>query len=188
MNLAFLKKISRAERKALKEISEEALLDVFGDKKYLLVVRHKAAEVLVQKSPPLVAPLLQLLNSAIDLDSNTAAEIGQTRLRNSIAILSGIGKLEVYDGLTKFLNRLLLLENTELKDLFLTWTVFSLTYIGSALNTSSSISIMKETIPNLKIRWDETQYLENLVNYFDKFDEHEGIKEILTNDLTENNA
>ena len=58
-------------------------------------------------------------------------------------------------GLQNILNRLLLLENTELKDLFLTWTVFSLTYIGIALNTESSISIMKEAIPYLEIRWEE---------------------------------
>lgn len=175
-----LPKENEARREeALKEILEEALLDVFEDKKYHLGVRHKAAELLVQKSPPIIVPLFDLLNSAIDPDSDIISKIGKRPLRESIAILSGIENLEVYDGLTKYLKRLLLLENTELKDSFLTWTVFSLTYIGIALDTDSSISLMKKAIPYLEIRWIETQNIIDLARYFDKFDEPEGIKDIL---------
>ena len=157
-------------------------MDVFGDKKYHLGVRHKAAELLAQKSaqksPPIVVPLFDLLNSAIEPNSDIISKIGKGPLRNSIEILSGIENLEVYDRLTKYLNRLLLLENTELKDSFLTWTVFSLTYIGIALDTDSSISLMKEAIPYFEIRRDVTQNIEDLARYFDTFEEHEGIKEI----------
>ena len=176
--LGFPRENEARREEALKEILEEALLDVFGDKKYHLGVRHKAAEILVQKSPPIVAPLFGLLNSAIDPDSDIISKIGKSPLRSSIAILSGIENLEVYDWLIKYLNRLMLLENTELKDVFLTWTVFSLTYIGIALDTDSSISIMKTAIPDLEIRGDVTQNIEDLVRYFDKFEEPEGIKEI----------
>ena len=44
---------------------------------------------------------------------------------------------------------------------------------------------MREVIPNLLISNEDSHNLENLVNYFDKFHEHEGIKEILTNGLTD---
>lgn len=76
--LGFPRENEARREKALLDLSEEALLDVFDDKKYLLAVRHKASEVLAQKSSSLVEPLLQLLNSAIDFDSNTTAEIGQS--------------------------------------------------------------------------------------------------------------
>lgn len=163
---------------ALKEILEETLLDVFGDKKYHSGIRHKAAKVLAQKLPPVVDPLFSQLNSAIDPESDIISKIGKGTLRDSIAILRGIGNLEVYDWLTKYLNRLLLLENIELKDSFLTFTFFSLLYVGNALDTGNSISKMKEAIPHLKIQEIKTQNIEDLARYFDKFGEYEGIKEI----------
>ena len=177
--LGFPRENEARREKALLDLSEEALLDVFDDKKYLLAVRHKAAEVLAQKSPSLVEPLLQLLNSAIDLDSNATAEIGRRSLRNSISVLSGVETPETYEGLTKFLNRLLT-ENPEHKDAYLTWTVFSLAYVGIKLNKSESASILRRTIPYLDVRSDEDQALKNLARLFDIFNEPTGIKEILT--------
>ena len=58
--LGYPKENEARREETLKELSEETLLDVFGDKKYLLAVRHKAAEIMTQKSPPLVGPLLEL--------------------------------------------------------------------------------------------------------------------------------
>ena len=75
--LGYPKENEERREVALKELSEETLLDVFGDNRYLIAVRHKAAEVLASKSPPFISPLLELLNSAIDPDSNSAAEIGR---------------------------------------------------------------------------------------------------------------
>ena len=181
--LGFPRENEARREKALLDLSEEALLDVFDDKKYLLAVRHKAAEVLAQKSPPLVEPLLQLLNSAIDLDSNTTAEIGRRSLRNSISVLRGVETPETYEGLTKFLNRLLT-ENPEHKDAYLTWTVFSLAYVSIKLNKSESASILRRTIPYLDVRSDEDQALKNLARLFDIFNEPAGIKEILTEHVT----
>ena len=43
--LGYPKENEERREVALKELSEETLLDVFGEKKYLLAVRHKAAEV-----------------------------------------------------------------------------------------------------------------------------------------------
>ena len=127
--LGYPKENEERREVALKELSEGTLLDVFGDNRYLIAVRHKAAEILASKSPPFISPLLELLNSAIDPDSNSAAEIGQRHLRDSVGLLVKIKTPETYEGLTKFLNRLLA-EDTEHKDLFLTWTVFSLAYVG----------------------------------------------------------
>ena len=127
-----------------------------------LQLRHKAAEVLADsKSPPLVSPLLELLNSAIDPDSDITTEIEQNRLRNFVAFLVKIETPETYEGLTKFLNRLLT-ENPKHKDLFLTWTVFSLAYVSIELNKRESVSILKRTIPFLDVRLDEDQALKNL--------------------------
>ena len=176
--LGYPKENEERREVALKELSEETLLDVFGEKKYLLAVRHKAAEVLASKSPPLISPLLELLNSAIDPDSDITTEIGQNRLRNSVSLLVEIETPETYEGLTKFLNRLLT-ENPKHKDLFLTWTVFSLAYVSIKLNKRESASILRRTIPYLDVRSDEDQALKNLVRLFDIFNEPTGIKEIL---------
>ena len=182
--LGYPKENEERREVALKELSEETLLDVFGEKKYLLAVRHKAAEVLASKSPPLVSPLLELLNSAIDPDSDITTEIEQNRLRNFVAFLVKIETPETYEGLTKFLNRLLT-ENPKHKDLFLTWTVFSLAYVSIKLNKRESASILRRTIPYLDVRLDEDQALKNLARHFDIFNEPTGIKEILTNGLTD---
>ena len=182
--LGYPKENEERREVALKELSEETLLDVFGEKKYLLAVRHKAAEVLASKSPPLVSPLLELLNSAIDPDSDITTEIEQNRLRNFVAFLVKIETPETYEGLTKFLNRLLT-ENPKHKDLFLTWTVFSLAYVSIKLNKRESASILRRTIPYLDVRLDEDQALKNLARHFDIFNEPTGIKEILTHHVAD---
>lgn len=182
--LGFPKENEERREVALKELSEETLLDVFGDRKYLPGVRHKSAEVLASKSPPLVSPLLEVLNSAIDPDSNSFTKIGQWRLRDSVALLARIEIQEVYDGLTQFLNRLLT-ENPEHKDIFLTWTVFSLAYVSSGLNKGDSVSLLKTAIPHLDDRSNQDQALKKLATLFDIFNEPTSIKEILTNGLTD---
>ena len=181
--LGYPKENEARREETLKELSEETLLDVFGDKKYLLAVRHKAAEIMTQKSPPLVGPLLELLNSAIDPDSDIVAEIEQNRLRNSAAVLGRIETPETYEGLTKFLNRLLT-ENPKHKDLFLKWTVFSLAYLSIKLNNRESAFILRRSIPYLDVKIQDDQALKDLAEYFHRFNELEGIKEILTNGLT----
>ena len=175
--LGYPKENKARREEALKEISEEALLDVFSDEKYLLAVRHKAAEVLAQKSPPLVAPLLQLLNIAIDPDSNTTAEIGRRPLRNSVSLLGKIETRETYEALTKFLSRLLT-ENPKHKDLFLTDTAFYLFWIGLKLNIDDSVSVLRLAIPHLQVGQSDLKTLQNFAKYFDIFNNPEGIKEI----------
>ena len=103
------------------------------------------------------------------------------------AIVNFIGQTqmqEAYQELEKFLDRLLT-NNPEYKKLFLTGTIFSLAHLGIELDIKDSIDMLREVIPDLKeIEQDEIELI-TLAKYFDKFKEHEGIKEILTNGLTE---
>lgn len=165
----------------VKALPEGGLLDLIADKTRGLNFRYKAAEVLfVRKNPKLVSPVLELLNlvvdSKVEWDKNLESE---HHLRRLINFLGHLHTQETYEGLTKFLDRLLT-EDTELKDLLLTWTVFSLVYVSSELNNGDSVSLLKTAIPYLNVELDEDQALNNLASYFDRFNESEGIKEILT--------
>ena len=58
--------------------------------------------------------------------------------------------------------------------------MFSLAYVSSALSKGDSVSIIRKTISDLDVSSYEEQALKNLVEHFDRFNEPEGIKEILT--------
>ena len=168
----------------VKALREEVLLDVFKDRKYdLLAIRHQAAQVLAaRKSTRLVPPTLEFLNSVVDSDSDIDFETEHT-LRGFVGLLGQIYTQETYQGLTKFLNRLLT-ENPKHKDLFLTNSVFSLMSVGFKLNIGDSVSVLRMAIPHLQVGQGEHQALKNLARHFDIFNEPEGIKEILTNHVT----
>ena len=167
-------------------LPESALLDIFNDETYHLGFRCWAAEVLASKeSTLLVSPLLDFLNSVVDSDEYNEIYASTKRdLRRLVSFLSVIPTQETYEGLKTFLNRLLT-ENPRHKDLFLTWTVFSLAYVSCELGKRDSVSMIRKTIPDLDISSRDEDALKNLVEYFDKFQEPEGIKEILENGLTE---
>ncbi|MCG9131610.1 hypothetical protein J5I95_08015 [Candidatus Poribacteria bacterium] len=162
------------------KVTEEALLDLFNDNTRHISVRGKAIKVLAdRKSTKFIFPVLEFLNST--LDSDTYKDAGfetQLELKKLVNYLGMIHTQESYDGLTIFLDRLLL-EDTEMEDVYITWTVFSLASAGSALNIGSSVSKMREAIPYLEARFDDKQAFQNLAGYFDKFNEPGGIKEIL---------
>lgn len=173
-------------REQLTALPNEALLDVFTDKTRYLVLRWKAAEVLAsKKSPQLVSPMLEFLNSAVDSEQYKEANY-ETRnyLHDLVSFLGHVHIPESYEGLKKFLNRLLT-EDPEHKDLFLTWTVYMLAHVGNELDRGDSVSILKEAIPHLEVKFDEDQCLVDLVEHFDRFDTPEGIQEILRGDLTD---
>ena len=121
-------------REQLTALPNESLLDVFTDKTRYLVLRWKAAEVLAdKKSPRLVSPLLEFLNSAVDSEQYKEVNY-ETRnyLHDLVSFVGHIHTPESYEGLKKFLNRLLT-ENPEHKDLFLTWTVYMLAHVGNEI-------------------------------------------------------
>ena len=173
-------KVRREE--ALKELREEPLLKIFANEEYHIAIRHRAAEVLAKKSPPLVAPALQLLNSTLDSDVDIDSEASH-RLRSYLGVLAYVHTQETYQGLTDFLIRLLT-ENPRHKDLFLTWTVFSLAWVSIKLNIGDSVPILKMAIPHLQVGSQDHQALQNLARQFDIFNDPAGIKEILVNHVT----
>ena len=171
----------RLYSETVKALPDGGLLDLIGDKTRGLDFRYKAAEVLfVRKNPKLVSLVLELLNSVVDSEVNwDDSDDLEWRSRRLINFLGQLHTQETYEGLTTFINRLLI-EDSKYKDLFLTWTVFSLAYVSSALNKRESASILRRTIPYLDVRSDEDQALKNLVRLFEIFNEPTGIKEILT--------
>jgi uncharacterized membrane-anchored protein YhcB (DUF1043 family) len=168
----------------IEALREETLLQVFEDNNYDLEIIHKAAEVLsARKFPGLVSPMLNLLNSFADSDSDIDYFRDGYQLIDCVIFLGRIETPEVHQALKRFLYHLLT-DNPKHKDLFLTRTVFVLANISVKLGIGDSVSIMRKAIPYLKnIETGNLQSLSELTEYFDIFNEPEGIKEILTNHL-----
>ena len=171
-----------------RSLSEQTVLDVIYHKTYPIYVRIRAAEIFKKRNPVQSLPvLLEMVNSFLDTDIYKDEDIDTIwHLRDLVPLFKDIHNDKTYRGLSKLLGRVVKLkEDTDLKKAYLNWILFSLAYVGDALNTESAISRMREALPNLLISNEDSHNLENLVNYFDKFDEHEGIKDILTNGLTD---
>ena len=172
---------------SIKVLREEVLLQILGDKRYDLAVRHKAGEVLAaRRSSRLVSPTLELLNSV--LDSNLDIDYfyidyfyTEHRLGSFVNFLGYIYTPEAYQGLTRFLNRLLT-EDPKHKDLFLMKTVFSLAWVSIKLDNRDSVSILRKAMSHFQHPGHKD--LSALVEYFDRLNEPEGIKEILINHAT----
>ena len=162
-------------------LPEEAILQVLSDKTRDLQLRHRAAEVLAnRKSERLASPVLELLNSFID-DSNIPFGM-EGWVSDFVNFVGQMRTEEAYQGLKKFLNRLLN-DDTGLKNMLLTQTAVSLAYVSTALNKRDSISMLKKAIVNLNVFSHEDQALKDLAAYFDQFDEPEGIKRVLSNSI-----
>ena len=164
---------------AIKALSDEILLEVFSDKTRDLGIRWKAADVLVARnSTQLISPVITSLNNIADSDLEKRTFGERFRLPSEFwGKLNGINNKETYQELKNFLN-LLITDNPKSKDIFLTWTVILLVQVSSELDRSDSVSMITETIPDLDNYSFEGNDLKSLVEYFNKFQEHEGIKEI----------
>lgn len=173
-------------RKQTALIPEEALLQVLGDETRYLQLRFRAADVLAyRKSPLLVASLLELIHSIIDADDleYDHYEINTWGYR-LIKLLGQIHTQTSYQGLKEFLNRLLT-EDSTYKTLLLTTTVFTLAGVSVELNKADSVSMIRESIPDLEVPSYDEDAIIKFAEYFDKFKDPEGIKKILTNILTD---
>ena len=165
----------------IKGLREEALLDVFGDKGRIQEIRYKAIEVLIaRESPQSVPPILVILNSVVDSSTEFYSQTEST-LRNFIIFLGQIHTPEAYQGLRKFLNRLLA-ESPKHKDSFFIVTVLAFGEAAVALNMRDSVSELRLALPHLKHPGHED--LSILVEYFDRLNEPESIKYILNKHLT----
>ena len=127
-----------------------------------------------------------MVNSFLDIDVFKDAYFDLDYFDDLLPLFKDIRNEKTYRGLSKLLARVQKLnDDTDIKKVYLNWIVFSLAYIGDALNTDRAMPKMREALPNLLISdHEDSNNLENLVNYFHRFDEHEGIKEILENGLT----
>ncbi len=165
----------------IKGLREEALLDVFGDKGRIQEIRYKAIEVLIaRESPQSVPPILEILNSVVDSSTEFYSQTEST-LRNFIIFLGQLHTPEAYQGLRKFLNRLLA-ESPKHKDSFFIVTVLAFGEAAVALNMRDSVSELRLALPHLKHPGHED--LSVLVKYFDRLNEPESIKYILTKHVT----
>ena len=134
----------------VKELSEDALLDVLDDGTRNPFTRIRALEILTRrKSPRLVSPALEFLNSTLDLHQDNFPSLHSAHhLETVVKFLGLTPRQETYEGLTKFLNRLLR-EPAELKHLLLAETVSSIAWISHELNKEDWRSLLKTSISHL---------------------------------------
>ena len=166
-------------------LGKEVVLEImgFGDETRPLATSGEDTEGSGdRKFAQLAAPALAYLYSMADL--NLDSERDRYTRYYLLRLVNCVGRIytdEAYHGLTKLLNRLLR-ENLNLKHLLLTQTVFSLAEVSVGLDREDSVSILKAAVPQLQ---DPDHNLGVLVGYFDRFNEPDGIKDILTNGLTD---
>ena len=158
----------------------EVLLEVFEDKTRRHAIRDKAAEVLADRNySPLVSPILEYLNDAVDSDLNldpeweTPTDIGHYVIRQ-IRFVEEICTDEAHQGLKQLLNRLIKKEPQQM-NLFLSSTVYSFAKISVDLNIRESAAILKSAVSLLH---DPDHNLRVLAEYFDELNAPVGIKEI----------
>ena len=178
----------------VRSLSEQTIIDVIYHKAISIYTRIRAAEILKKRNPERSLPvLLDMVNSFLDIDVFKDEYFDLDYFDDLLPLFKDIRNETTYRGLSKLLARVQKLnDDTDLKKVYLNWIVFSLAYIGDALNIDKAIPKMKEALPILLISdhedsnslEEDSNNLENLVNYFHRFDEHEGIKEILENGLT----
>ena len=171
----------------IKKLQEQAIIDVFSDETRHLEYRMKAAEVLAnRKSTGLVSPGLKCLDSYIDSDFDWDQGYStQHLLCNLIYFIGQVRTTETYETFNRFLEQLLS-EKPEVKRFIITSITFSLVYANNEINKNDSLSVIRNAIPILDLQSDDDEdALKDLVEYFNKFQEYEAIKEILTNGLTE---
>ena len=164
----------------VKQLEEQAILDVFSDETRHLEYRIKAAEVLAyRESTELVSPVLNFLKSYIDSDFDWNQDFRtQHLLCDLIYFIAQFRTTDTYEAFKRFLELLLEKDDQEVIRFILTYITFSLAYVSSELNKNDSISIIRKTIPNLDMDSRYGYTFEDLIEYFDKFSDSDGIKEI----------
>ena len=164
----------------IKLLREEVLLQILDDETCRSELRYKAAEVLgTRKSSQLVAPLLNFLNSRVDLDSGL--DLVTKNRGDGVNFLAHVQTPEAYQGLNEFLNRLLT-ENPRRKNWFLMETVLSLAEVSVVLDKGDSVPILRKAILHLNPHG-EYEAIGVLIEHFDTLNEPEGMKDILINHL-----
>ena len=135
----------------IRALSEESVLDVLRDGTRNLHIRIRSLEILThRKSRRLISPAFELLNSTVDSHRDKEMSVYTAGdLRNVIDLLGATPTQDTYEGLTKFLNRLVLREDTERTDFLLAATASSLARVGHELNKKNWISLLKSYFSRL---------------------------------------
>ena len=151
----------------MKELSEEVLLDVLGDGTRNLYIRIRVLEILTRKeSDQLVSPTFKLLNSTLDSHQDQELSLSiASDLRNIVDLLGWTPTQDTYEGLTKFLNRLLVRKNTEFKALLLAATASSFARVSRELNKENWVSQLKTSFSRLD---NEPETIKNILHFLDK--------------------
>ena len=151
----------------IEELQEEALLDVFRDQTRHPSIIEIAAEILARRqSSQLVSLLLEYLNSILDSYQDEELELDTANhLQCLVILLRDIPTQEACEGLTKFLNRLLLREPTEFKALLLTVTASSFAWVSRELNKTDWVSLLKTSFSYLG---NEPETMKGILNYLDE--------------------
>ena len=156
----------------IKRLSNEALLQVFSDEKCDRALRYGAGEILTtRRFEPLVPFFLGFLNSAVGWEKDQL-ETHTFDPLSAVGFLERIDTPESYQGLTKYLNRLLR-ENPEHNGRILSDTVSAIACLGVKLNMTDATPILKKAISHLKSQ--DRQVPSVLTEYFNKFDDSDGI-------------
>ena len=134
----------------VKKLSEEVLLDVLGDEIQDLYTRIRTLEILTRReSTRLISPALEFLNSTFNSYQGEKLSVNRaSHLSTIVDFLRWTPTQETYEGLTKFLNRLLR-EPIELKDMLLTATIPSIAWVSRELNKEDWLSLLKTSISHL---------------------------------------
>ncbi len=176
--------IRRSYFHTIDDLDHEDVLEIFGftaDTGPLATTDENAKVVINNKSARMLSPILGFLNEIVDGHFDVEEDgIMRHYLLGLVSFAGRVHTEEAYQGLTKFLNRLLTY-NLNLKDVFLAETVFSLAEVSVGLGREDSVSILKSAISHLP---DPDRDLSELVEYFDKLNGPEGIKEILIHPAT----
>ena len=160
----------------IKVLSDETLLELFQDEKFHHDIRCKAAKVLAtRKYPKLVTPASKFLNSILDSNSEMDYFPMELYVRDHVKYL---GEMNAHRALMELLNRLLS-ENPRHKGLLLPPVIQSLAQIGVKLNMGDWGEILRRSIDHLEVLQRDFEVITVLATYFDRFNEPEGIKEIL---------
>ena len=143
--------VEESHPKEIKALSEEALLDVFRDGTRDKRIMFRILEILTHREfTQLVSPTLEFLNSTLDSHQGKELEFYTiTSLREFVNLLGYTPTQETYEGLTKFLDRLVLREDTECTDFLLAATASSVATVGHELNKEDWIFLLKSIFSRL---------------------------------------
>ena len=169
-------------RKHVDPLSPETLNDIFYDKKYSAPIRQVAASIMIErKIPQFVSSYFESINSAVDTDID---DMEHNVLKFCIHYFRFSHTDESYQELKKFLERLLT-DKLKHRDFYLTSTVFVIADISIKMNTDDLVQIMLRALPFLDEKQISVGNMQILVEYFKKFQQPQGIKEILKFNLEE---